>query len=125
LTLVAPLGNLHDRDAQYETDFLNGEARWYHMPVRTTDLKSVERNAMREVRYCAIATDLEGYEHKTITHLYEVISVCLKKRHEITAEQSGKDGHGNNAEYWLFKLAYARTLTPAPSCRRQNTLNLC
>ncbi|MGZ8257301.1 MAG: nuclease domain-containing protein [Gallionella sp.] len=108
LTLVAPLGNLSGRDARYLQGFQRGTAGWYNMPLTTTDKQSVARNAMREVRYCAVAHGDAG--NKNATHLYAVKTVKLVKRGELTIEQAGKTDSGNDARYWLFELGYAQTM---------------
>ena len=80
------------------------------MPLATTDKKAIERNVMREVRYCAIGVHHADSKERIITHLYEVKSVRLVKRCDISAGQSGKAEPANDAEYWLFELGYARPL---------------
>lgn len=115
LTLAAPLGPIHDRDAQYLQRFGHGTAGWYHIRLSATDKKSIARNAMREVRYCAIAVYHGGGMEKKITHLYDVVSVSLVKRCDMSIEQAGKIDSGNDTEYWLFKLGYARPLPQSVS----------
>ncbi|MEI7455274.1 MAG: restriction endonuclease-like protein [Nitrosomonadales bacterium] len=106
LTLVASLG--YNRSDAYIEQYRTGSARWYHIPLSTTNKVSVERNAMREVRYCAIAHgDADG---RHITHLYQVKSVKLKNRNELAFEQTGRDEREQNTKYWLFELDYARPL---------------
>lgn len=74
----------------------------YHIPLSTTNKFSVERNAMREVRYCAIAHgDADG---RHITHLYPVKSVKLKNRCDLSIEQTGRMDSEKNTKYWLFEL---------------------
>lgn len=109
LTLSAPLGP--NRDAAYLEKYRDGSACWYHIPLRTTNKLSVERNAMREVRYCAIAHD--GADGRCITHLYQVKSVKLKNRCDLEFEQTGSVENENNTKYWLFELGHARSL-PQP-----------
>lgn len=106
LTLAASLGP--GRGKEYMERFRQGVAGWYHIPLATTDKKAIERNVMREIRHCAI-----GVHHGTervIRHLYEVKSVRLVRRGDIPAERAGKADPGNNDEYWLFELGYARAL---------------
>lgn len=104
LTLVAPLGNLAGRESGYLERFTLGTAGWYHMPLNTTDKKNIARNALREVRYCAIA------HNQSITHLYGVKSVRLIKRSEMTLEQAGKIDLANETQYWLFELTHPRAM---------------
>ena len=111
LTLAAPLGG--GREKQYTQRFQQGTAGWYHMPLNTTDKKSIARNAMREVRHCAIAVYHGGSKERFVTHCYEVKSVRLVKRCDMSIAQAGKIDSDNEAEYWLFELGYARPL-PQP-----------
>ena len=59
---------------------------------------------MREVRHCAIGVHHSGSKERSITHLYDVKSVRLVKRCDMTLEQAGKVYPGNLEEYWLFEL---------------------
>jgi hypothetical protein len=111
LALVAPLGPAGGRDKQYLKRFENGEAGWYHIKLNATDKKSIARNVMREIRYCAVGVYLGESGGRAITYLYEVKSVRLVKRCDISLEQSGKLDTGNEEEYWLFELGYARPLS--------------
>jgi len=108
LTLATSLGN--DRSNEYVEKFRNGTASWYHIPLTTTDKKSVERNVMREVRYLAVGVYHRDSKERFISHLYEVKSVQLVKRHKISAEQAGKASSSSD-EYWLFELGFARPMT--------------
>ena len=107
LTLATSLGK--DRSKEYVEKYRNGTAGWYHMPVTTTDKKSVERNVMREVRYLATGVYYSDRKDRFISHLYEVKLVRLVKRHDISAEQAGKASTSSD-EYWLFELGYAQPL---------------
>jgi hypothetical protein len=109
LTLVAPLGP--NRSEEYAGHYRDGTARWYHIPLSTTNKVSVERNAMREVRYCAIAHD--NADGRIITHLYPVKSVKLKNRSELEFEQTGKVDSEKNSKYWVLELGYAQPLPQA------------
>ena len=109
LTLTAPLGP--DRSEVYLEQYRDGSARWYHIPLSTTNKVSVERNVMREVRYCAIAHgDADG---RIMTHLYQVKSVKLKNRGELEFEQTGRHESEKNTKYWLFEFGYAQPLPQA------------
>jgi hypothetical protein len=108
LTLAAPLGPMDGRDEQYVERFRNGTAPWYHMPLSTTEKKSVVRNAMREVRYCAVAVPNDE-QQPAIVYLYEVKSVRLVQRGQLTVEQAGKRVLATS-DYWLFELGYSRPL---------------
>jgi len=107
LTLATSLGS--GRSKEYLEKYRNGMAGWYHLPVTTTDKKSVERNVLREVRYLAAGVYFSDQKDRVIAHLYEVKSVRLVKRHEISVEQAGKVSTSSD-DYWLFELGYARPL---------------
>lgn len=107
LTLATSLGP--GRSKEYLEKYRNGTAGWYHMPVTTTDKKSVERNVLREVRYLAAGVYYIDKKDRVISHLYEIKSARLVKRHEISAEQAGKASSSCD-DYWLFELGYARPL---------------
>lgn len=108
LTLAASLGP--GRAKEYVERFRQGTAGWYHMPLTTTDKKAIERNVMREIRHCAIGVHHSVSQERVITHLYEVKSVRLVKRCDMTVWQAGKVDPANNDEYWLLELGYARPL---------------
>lgn len=108
LTLAASLGSGRSKD--YVERYRNGRAAWYHMPVTTTDKKAVERNVMREVRYLAAGVYFDDRKDRFISHLYEVKSVRLVKRGDISNEQAGKKSSSDEEEYWLFELGYAQPL---------------
>jgi len=110
LTLAAPLGPMSGRDKDYLHRFQQGRAGWYHIKLSATDKKSIARNVMREIRYCAIGVHHSESGERTINHLYEVISVRLVNRSDISLEQSGKLDASNKEECWLLELGYARTM---------------
>lgn len=112
LTLVASLGNVSKRDKSYVDGFISGTAGWYHIPASTTD-KRISRTVMRELSCCAVAIHSSGTGERLIEYLYEVESVKLLKRCELTVEQAGSIDSGNQNEYWLLKLGTSRCL-PVP-----------
>jgi len=112
LTLVASLGNVSKRDKSYVDGFLSGTAGWYHIPASTTD-KRISRTVMRELSCCAVAVHPSGAGERLIEYLYEVESVKLLKRCELTVDQAGSIDSGNQNEYWLLKLGTSRCL-PVP-----------
>lgn len=112
LTLVASHGAVANRDKQYVDRFMKGTADWYHIPASTTD-KRISRTVMRELSCCAIAVHPAGSSERVIEHLYDVISVQLLKRCELTVEQAGSVDPDNQNEYWLLRLGPSRTL-PQP-----------
>jgi hypothetical protein len=113
LTLAAPMGPIKGRDKDYLQRFKEGLAGWYHIRLSATEKKSIARHVMREVRYCAIAVYHGGGAERIITHIYEVKSVKLVKRCDMTIHQAGKVDSGNDKDYWLLELGYARPLAQA------------
>ena len=110
LTLAAPLGPMKGRDKDYLQRFKEGAAGWYHIRLSATEKQAIARHVMREVRYCGIAVYHGGGLERIITHIYEVKSVRLVKRCDMTLTQAGKVDSGNDNEYWLLELSYARPL---------------
>ena len=110
LTLAAPLGPALGRDKAYLDRFKQGQAGWYHIRLTATDNKEIARNIMQELRYCAIAVNYGTGDEKLIKYLYEVKSVRLVKRCDMTIEQAGKIAAANITDYWLLELGYARPL---------------
>ena len=111
LTLAASLGGTAGRAKEYVNRFLEGTAGWYHLPVSTQEKKKISRTIMREVRHCAVAVTSTGTHDRTIEYLYDVKSVRLVKRCDLTVEQAGSLASGNENEYWLFELGPVRQLT--------------
>jgi len=113
LALVASLGSVAGRTQDYIDRFKNGTAGWYHMPVSTSEKKKYSRTVIREIRYCAVAVHPTGASGRLIEYLYDVVSVKLVKRCELTVEQAGSVDSLNQNEYWLLKLGTAKRL-PLP-----------
>lgn len=109
LMLVSSLGPVSGRDKQYVDHFMRGTAGWYHVPASTTD-KKTSRTVMREVRYCAVAVHPAGAADRQIEYLYDVRSVKLVKRCDLTVEQAGTEDPKNQRDYWLFQLGASRRL---------------
>ena len=89
------MGPIKGRDKDYLQRFKEGSAGWYHIRLSETERKSIARNTMREIRYCAIAVYHGGGSERIITHIYEVKSVKLVKRCDMTIHQAGKVDSGN------------------------------
>lgn len=114
LTLAAPLGPKDGRNQTYISAFEKGTAKWYHIPLSTTDNKAISRHVMQEVKFCAIGIYQSKSTEKLITHLYSVKSVTRVKRSQMTAEQAGIVKNIDD-DYWLFEFNYARPLeNPLP-----------
>ena len=102
LCLSVGLGG--DRCKPYLEKFRQGKAQWYHMPLKTTLAKKMQRSAMREIKYCAFVVYYPVDSQRRIDYIYEVISVQLVKRKEITSEQAGVPLKNSDDNYWLFEL---------------------
>ena len=113
LALVVSMPGRNTRNTEYSTRFIHGNALWYHLPVSTAENYKVSRNAMREVRYCAVAVSYLGLRGRRIEYIYDVLSVRCVKRSELTAEQAGRVEPSNDNPYWLFELGPSRRL-PVP-----------
>jgi hypothetical protein len=94
----------------YIHNFLNGTARWFHIPVSTTEKKQYSRIIMREIRYCAPAVHHPSEVDRKIEYIYDVISIQLVRRCDMTVEQAGKVDSANQSEYWLMELGASRRL---------------
>lgn len=102
LAFVAHIGD--GRTEEYIESFEAGTSRWFH--VRNTALLrgEIAPSAMRDVTHCAIAFPDKSSAASHITHVYEVRSVSIVSRAEISAEQAGSAMHGSGDKYWLFEL---------------------
>lgn len=111
LTLIASLGN--GREASYLQRFSDGKAAWYHMPLSTTESKSVLRSVMKELRHLVIALNVPGSTSRALKTMYDVKSISLVNRSGISPDQAGTpcEPGKEKAEYWLFELEHARPLT--------------
>lgn len=103
LTLVLPAAPKERRDEYYVDRFFDGSASWYHTPLATTEAKHFPQHAIRELKYCAIATQMEDETEPTVKWVWPVRSVIIKPRHELTVEQSGYESSKRDL-YWLFEL---------------------
>ncbi len=110
LALVAYTAPAKGRDLSYVNKFLNGTASWYHIPVTTTLKKSISHHIMQESRYCALAAYDATHAQRIIEFIYDIVSIEIKKRCDLTVEQAGSLSNKTD-EYWLIKLGSSRKLT--------------
>lgn len=110
LTLAA---TTKDNGRAYLQRFRDGTAQWYHMRVNTSDSRQYSRALMREIRCLAPAVHSTGEAGSRIAFMYDVITVRVVRRCELTAEQAGRVYAANQKEYWLFELGPSRCL-PSP-----------
>jgi hypothetical protein len=110
LTLTMSLGL--GRTKAYLDNFRQGKAQWYHIPLQSTLSHIKQRAAIREIKYCAFVVYYPADKQRRIDFIYEVRSVRLVKRKEISDEQAGRAAKLESLEkdYWLFELGNARPL---------------
>ncbi len=113
LTLTAVLGP--DRTNDYLEKFQQGNAQWYHIPLQSTLKKNMQRAAVHEIKFCAFVVYHPAAKQRRIDFIYEVRSVKLLRRKEITDDQAGAKAKPVNLdkEYWLFELVKPRSLVSA------------
>lgn len=110
LALVACTAPSKGRDKSYIDKFNDGIAPWYHVPVTTTLKKSISHHVMQESRYCALAAYDVANTQRVVEFIYDVISIEIKKRCDLTIEQAGNLSSSTD-EYWLIKLGPSRAIS--------------
>jgi len=115
LVMTVPLALSKSRDVtfDYHQRFVDGTAQYYHIPAAIFNKKFKYQHVVQEIRFLAIVLpdtndDLSGQNtRRTIKAVWPVQKILLKKRYEITPEQSGRQQYDNpNDAYYLFKLGY-------------------
>ena len=104
---------------EYIQGFVDSTARWYHIPVSTIMDRTVDANIMMETKFLAPIVYEAATNSSKIRGVYRVVSIEIKKRHELTIEQAGSSSESQD-EYWLLGLAWGYGLTLpilAPSVR--------
>lgn len=107
--ITVALGNKEGRVESYFNNFEQGVARWYHIPESTFLLK-YQRHIINELRYLALATDLDSADSKEINKLWPIKDIRLLPRNEITIEQAGSSSRSTKL-YYLFELGQPLKLT--------------
>lgn len=102
LSLAVALGG--GRHKAYLEKFKNGQAQWYHTPKSTMVKYNIQRSVMREIKYCAFVVYYPDDKQRRIEYIYDVVSVRLVKRKQITKEQAGAPFSNPDDDYWLFQL---------------------
>jgi len=64
---------------------------------------------MREIRHCVIASYDPYKKIKSAEYVWIVDQVTLVPRSNLTVEQAGSTGNGDDL-YWLFKISASRKL---------------
>lgn len=99
---------IYSKNNAYKNQFISGDAKWYHMPVSTTENHKITRALVRELKYFAVINDLEAGHN---VQLYRITKVEMKPRDQINFEAGGTGRHpGSKADYWLFTLKFERML---------------
>jgi hypothetical protein len=98
------------RKPEYLSDFASGKAAWFHVRNSALDRGSISPSAMRDVVRCAVAHPDPDGSGSYITHVYEVKSLSVENRSDISSGQSGTDEHTSTDKYWLFELGKSVTL---------------
>lgn len=99
-----------NREADYIEKFKVGDADYYHTKSFAFERQSIEHHVIHEVRYLAVALDVEGGKRE-IEVIYPVLESVQIRRGQIGIEKSGTDNYSNPDEmYWLFKLGNSLTL---------------
>ncbi|MRI32704.1 hypothetical protein EOPP23_06850 [Endozoicomonas sp. OPT23] len=101
LTLLATAGP--DRNESYIESFQAGDAGWYHMPLSTTNRFNISRAIMKELRFFGLVLPDRSTE-SVVEYIYRVDSIELKKRSELSIEQTGLESTSARY-YWLLKLS--------------------
>lgn len=107
LVMIARIGD--GREDEYITNFEQGHARFYHIPVDTISLK-YSQHIIREVRYLAISHLRPLNNMAQIDTLWPVLSVCKMERGQLNQQQTGVVHNAGTNAYWLFELGTALAL---------------
>ena len=117
LTMVVTAAPEQNRHHTYIDSFKQGTAVCYHTRLEATEREQLEKNAINEIRYCVIATNVHGRSDRVAKHIWPVKSVKLVKRSELNEQQTGRILSRNdpyyNSLYWFFEFGPAFTL-PQP-----------
>lgn len=127
LTMTIALGGKRGRDKDYFEGFVQGTAKWYHLP-KTTFLQKFKQHIAEEVRYLALASTSDTQSSsKQIDKLWPVKGVTVLPRYAITEEQAGKS-YDSADLYYLFELGKPLTLqtpvTNVPHRSMKNSMKL-
>lgn len=110
LTMVVTGAPQKGRSEDYLQRFRDGSAGWYHMRLYASERDNIPQNLMREIRFCVITSYDAEAGTKRADWLWHVEMVSLVRRSDLTIEQTGKLGEGDEL-YWLFKLSPGKRLS--------------
>lgn len=105
LVLIVPSAPKRGRDQAYLDSLEDGSAKWYHIPKETLD-GQYQNIIIDELRYLAIGVIPDHSSARKINFVWQIESVELASRCELSAEQSGMVSDSKK-HYWLFKLSNA------------------
>lgn len=125
LTLIATAAPQAKRNPLYIEKFRNGTAPWYHFPVDSKNpenkyskktIPASAHHVMLETRYLGLPVYESESKERSIRFLYEILSVEIKHRNELTEEQAGSVSD-NTQLYWLLRLGRSKPLPKAVSTK--------
>lgn len=117
LTLVANLRKIKYKTPAYLNGFLNGTAKYYHIPVTTLNNKDIAYQVVLETRYFVIAVpeNLNSATAITAHFIYKVKNIKQVRRCDLTVEQAGSLDQ-KTEYYWLFELASSSAMPHVLNC---------
>ena len=102
LTFTIALGD-DSRNSSYFDMFINGKAKYYHVPKATFEMK-YKSHIAQEIRFLALATpDPRKHGIFTIGSVWPIKKLYMRKRSTLTLEQTGKISDSDE-QYYLFEL---------------------
>ncbi len=106
--LVLAVGIYKTTPGDYCQPFVEGTAKYYHMPVNTTDGCRISRYIMRELGYCAFS--VKDADRRICRYLYPVKSICIKKRFELNEIAGGPNPEKAQLNYWVIELGHGELI---------------
>ena len=108
LIFVATTGE--NRKQDYLKSFLDGNAKWYHTRNKTIEGGNISYAVMKDISHVVVLVPSSG-NGVYAKHLFQVKSVSIKNRNEISSDQSGTDLPSDDGLYWLFELGSSLKLS--------------
>ena len=128
LIFTVGLNDDSERDPEYLTAFVEGKAKYYHIPQATFTIK-FRHHVAEEIRYLAIATrSVTDPTKRTIESIWPVQNIVLKPRNEISKEKTGRKELIRDDHYYLFKLGkplrLSEPIVDVPTARFRDSMKL-
>jgi hypothetical protein len=101
LIFIATTGVSRRQD--YLQSFIDGNARWYHTRSKTIEGGNISHAVMNDISHVVVLVPSSG-NSVSARYLYQVKSVSIKNRNEISPDQSGTAVPSDSGDYWLFEL---------------------